>query len=344
MKVLLLTLGSHGDVHPFVGLALEMRRRGHVPVIATNGHFEALVRGVGLEFLSIGSEEEYLRLTADKDLWSPSRAFKVVFQAVADTLKTSYEHVANFVQRHGDDAVVVHSSLGLAARVARDKLSFPLATVHLQPSVVFRVVRFSIVAATAFALIGFPTVAAAGGRWDGDRGQRYSDDNRKKSSRVDVRVDFEYSRNRIERHEDHVVHEDRVWVEPAYRTVHERVWVEPEYRIVCDRVWVEPIYEDRCERVWVPERFEIRETRYWDGYAWRIRAERVCVERGRWEDRPVRVCVREGYWQNVERRVVVCEGYWRTIERREQISAGYWTTSRVSGRFAAVDRGDRYRD
>ena len=74
VQVLLLTLGSHGDVHPFVGLALALRQRGHTPVIATNGHFETLIRGVGIDFLPIGSEQEYHDLPADKDLWSPSRS------------------------------------------------------------------------------------------------------------------------------------------------------------------------------------------------------------------------------------------------------------------------------
>ena len=69
----LMPLGSSGDVHPFVGLALALRRRGHTPVIATNGHFESLIRGVGIDFLPIGTEDEYHKLTADKDLWSPSR-------------------------------------------------------------------------------------------------------------------------------------------------------------------------------------------------------------------------------------------------------------------------------
>lgn len=140
MQVLLLTLGSHGDVHPFVGLALALRQRGHTPVIATNGHFETLIRGVGIDFRPIGSEQEYHDLTADKDLWSPSRSFKVVFAAVAHTLRKAYDHVSDFVQRHGDEALVISSSLGLAARIARDKLDFPLATVHLQPSVIRSVV------------------------------------------------------------------------------------------------------------------------------------------------------------------------------------------------------------
>lgn len=135
MDVLLLTLGSHGDVHPFVGLALELRRRGHRPVVATNGHFEDLVRGVGLDFISIGTDEQYRELAGNKDLWSPSKAFKVVFQAVGESMKLAYDVVAQFVQEH-DQPLVVASSLALAARVARDKFDFPLVTVHLQPGVI----------------------------------------------------------------------------------------------------------------------------------------------------------------------------------------------------------------
>lgn len=135
MNVLLLTLGSHGDVHPFVGLALELRRRGHHSVVATNGHFESLVRGAGVDFIPVGTDEEYRKLAGNKDLWSPTRSFKVVFGVVAETLRKCYDIVANFVNEY-DDAVVVASSLGVAARVARDKLDFPLITVHLQPGVI----------------------------------------------------------------------------------------------------------------------------------------------------------------------------------------------------------------
>ncbi|MCS7034237.1 MAG: glycosyltransferase [Phycisphaerae bacterium] len=135
MDILLLTLGSHGDVHPFVGLALELRRRGHRPLVATNGHFEKLCRGVGLEFASIGTEQQYRNLVDNKDLWSPSKAFKVVFGAVGESLRAAYEVVARFVQER-NAPLVVASSLGLAARVARDKFEFPMVTVHIQPAVI----------------------------------------------------------------------------------------------------------------------------------------------------------------------------------------------------------------
>ena len=62
MKFLLIAIGSHGDVHPFVGMGLALQRRGHDVTIATNGHFESLVRNVGLEFSELGTDEKFREL------------------------------------------------------------------------------------------------------------------------------------------------------------------------------------------------------------------------------------------------------------------------------------------
>ena len=59
MKALLIAIGSHGDVHPFVGLGLALRARGHDVTIMANGHFESLVRREGFDFVPAGTAEEY---------------------------------------------------------------------------------------------------------------------------------------------------------------------------------------------------------------------------------------------------------------------------------------------
>jgi sterol 3beta-glucosyltransferase len=50
VKVLVLTLGTRGDVQPFVALAQELLRRGHQVVIAAPERFSALVREHGVAF------------------------------------------------------------------------------------------------------------------------------------------------------------------------------------------------------------------------------------------------------------------------------------------------------
>jgi rhamnosyltransferase subunit B len=49
-RIVLSTMGSLGDLHPMIALALELRERGHVPVISTWTGYEEKIAGLGLEF------------------------------------------------------------------------------------------------------------------------------------------------------------------------------------------------------------------------------------------------------------------------------------------------------
>lgn len=136
MEFLLTTIGSHGDVHPFVGLGIRLQQRGHRVRLVTNEFFAPLVRAAGIEFIELGKSQEYLQLAGNPDMWKPRTAFKVVFGAVAHLLEDLY----NVISRNlTDNTVVAASSLCLGARIAEDKLHFPMATVHLAPGV-FRTV------------------------------------------------------------------------------------------------------------------------------------------------------------------------------------------------------------
>lgn len=52
-RIVLSTFGSFGDVHPYVALALELKRRGHRPVIATSEIYREKTDAVGLELHAI---------------------------------------------------------------------------------------------------------------------------------------------------------------------------------------------------------------------------------------------------------------------------------------------------
>lgn len=56
MRVSIHTLGTRGDVQPFVSLALQLRSRGHDVQIAAPAQFDAFVRGHGIGFAPMPSE------------------------------------------------------------------------------------------------------------------------------------------------------------------------------------------------------------------------------------------------------------------------------------------------
>ena len=125
--------------------------------------------------------------------------------------------------------------------------------------------------------------------------------------------------------------EERVWVEPVYRTVCDRVWVPASYRTVVDKVWVEPVTEKRTDRVWVPDRYETRNVTWYD--AWGrpgTRRETVLVEPGHYEVRTCDVIVTPGYFKECPRQELACDGHWENVERQELVAAGHWEVRRVA--------------
>ena len=72
------TIGSAGDLFPFMAMALALRARGHrVSFLAPEQH-GGYVRQAGLDFTGLPVDEAVLH---DPDLWHPTRGFGVVWRA-----------------------------------------------------------------------------------------------------------------------------------------------------------------------------------------------------------------------------------------------------------------------
>ena len=132
MRVLLIPVGTAGDVHPHVGLALALRGRGHDVTLATSAYFSPLIARLGLRFVPLGTVEQYQTLTAHPDLWHHLKGLNVLGGALqivsADLYRVVREHGV------GDDTVVIAPGLAFAVRTAQDTLGIRLVTTHLQPS------------------------------------------------------------------------------------------------------------------------------------------------------------------------------------------------------------------
>jgi UDP:flavonoid glycosyltransferase YjiC (YdhE family) len=134
--MIVMPVGSAGDVHPMLGLSLALRRRGHRVTFVTSGYFRRLVETLGLEYVELGTEDDFLRLSGHADLWHPRRSFSYICRhAVAPLLRPQYEMIAERFEP--GRTVVVSSCLGFGARMAQEKLGVPLVTVHLQPAVLW---------------------------------------------------------------------------------------------------------------------------------------------------------------------------------------------------------------
>jgi rhamnosyltransferase subunit B len=128
MNYQLLTIGSHGDVHPFVGLAQTLQQRGHRVCLATNASFESLVVNAGVEFVPIGTPEQFNRWIENPDVWHPRKGGGAVLRGASETLPITYELARDF------DGVTIASTLAILGAVnARETHQRKVISAHLAP-------------------------------------------------------------------------------------------------------------------------------------------------------------------------------------------------------------------
>ncbi len=136
MQIMLFPFGSHGDINPFLGVALALRERGHEVTFAACGYFRESVERTGLPFLEWGTAEEYLAAASHPDVWHPLRSFGHLFRnGICPAMRLQYEMIAE--RAAAGPVLVLANCFGFGARMAQEKLGVPVATVHLQPSVLW---------------------------------------------------------------------------------------------------------------------------------------------------------------------------------------------------------------
>jgi rhamnosyltransferase subunit B len=132
LNILLVTIGSAGDVHPFIGLGVALKQRGHRVTVITNPYFMQIIENAGLAFIPLGTVDEYRKTIQNPDLWNPRRGFEIVARrGILSSMRPVFEIISRYDPR---ETIVVASALAFGARMAQEKLKFRLATVHLQPA------------------------------------------------------------------------------------------------------------------------------------------------------------------------------------------------------------------
>jgi rhamnosyltransferase subunit B len=131
MRAILVTMGTDGDVLPFVGLGAALRRRGHRVTLAANEHYRALALYHNLSFEALVSEEETAALMGNADIWHPVRSALLGARWGGPAIGKQYALLADLA-RDEDSALVANPPV-FAARLVQEKLSRPLASLVVMP-------------------------------------------------------------------------------------------------------------------------------------------------------------------------------------------------------------------
>jgi rhamnosyltransferase subunit B len=130
MHAILVTLGTDGDVFPYVGLGAALRSRGHRVTLVASAHYEALAVAHDLGFQPLVSAEENDALFRHPDFWHPRKTVPLQLRWGLGQLQRNYELLSKLIS---NDSVLVAVPALLAVGLAHEKWGTPLVSVVLQP-------------------------------------------------------------------------------------------------------------------------------------------------------------------------------------------------------------------
>ncbi len=106
-RIVFTSWGSFGDLFPYLGLARELKSRGHAPVIATCPYYADLVRGEGIEFAPLRPDVDPANRELLERVMSPRHGTDVVLrELIVPALQDAYDDISAALR--GADLLVNH--------------------------------------------------------------------------------------------------------------------------------------------------------------------------------------------------------------------------------------------
>lgn len=139
-RIVLNTWGSFGDVHPYLAVGLELRARGHTPVIATMEVYREKVEAAGLEFApvrpNIPQPREQAPELIDKIMEPRTGPRFLMEEIVYPAVREAYQDLLSAVE--GAHLLITHPAAPAGPLVGR-KTGLPWISTVLAPLSFFSV-------------------------------------------------------------------------------------------------------------------------------------------------------------------------------------------------------------
>jgi len=134
-RIVLSTFGSFGDIHPFIAIALELKARGHTPVMATSEVYREKMDAAGLEFHPIrpdipAYDDEAALVKLSAELIDPKIGTEKVMELFTANPREVYEDLDAAVA--GADLLLTHP-LPLVGPIVAQKRGLPWVSSVLAP-------------------------------------------------------------------------------------------------------------------------------------------------------------------------------------------------------------------
>src|SRR5437762_1266214 len=118
MHAILTTLGTDGDVFPYVALGRALHRRGHRVTLVTSDKYAPLAAACGIDFISLLPQAEIDAALAHPDFWRPLKGPRLAARWSVHHLERNYHLLRALC---APDVVMVASPGVLPARLLEEQ-------------------------------------------------------------------------------------------------------------------------------------------------------------------------------------------------------------------------------
>ena len=134
-RVVLTCWGSFGDLFPTIGIASELKRRGHRALVATCPVYRDVVSGAGLEFAPVRPDVDPSDTALMARVMDPARGTEVIVrELLVPALRDAYRDLATAVE--GADLLVSHP-VTFAAPILAERQGLRWLSTALAPTSFF---------------------------------------------------------------------------------------------------------------------------------------------------------------------------------------------------------------
>ena len=131
-----LALGSAGDVHPLLAIAIELQERGHDVLFLSTPEMEKLAQAANLPFGAICTQADLDKTLCHPKLWDARASLGVLWRYLGvPAIRPSFNSLVARLKAHPQAShTVIASALAMGARIARECHAFHLVNAYTSPA------------------------------------------------------------------------------------------------------------------------------------------------------------------------------------------------------------------
>ena len=137
-RFVICSVGSYGDVFPFVLLSKRLTNLGYKVSFITLQAHEDLVTAAGIDFSPFGTSDQYYSVMNDSDLWSPLIGFKTIWERLMMPNRLVIREFLSSIDSKENVVIITHPLAFPLADLARTERIGQLKVVcaYLSPMII----------------------------------------------------------------------------------------------------------------------------------------------------------------------------------------------------------------